>query len=317
MDIKLTPGYFRDRWERIKALLGSDVSFEKIGLEAGMLKISTAIKNSPDARLKLREAMEPDMGNWLHAANDLIGKAMLELGKKGWRGLVVLVDDLDKMVLRPHSTAGCSTGEYLFVNRHAQLSAFACHTLYTVPIPLAYSRLEPTLANLYGGSLPVLPMVKVQLPPPKRGDCAMGMDKFREIIQKRVSEAGVQERDVFANDKVRDQLIRMTGGQPREIMFLLRDALITQMPITGQAVDRAVRERRRAYERQLFAEDMPIIEDVRRTGDVKRTKGNDAIVRDLLDSRVILQYVNHKEWYGVNPIITEPPKPSRGKPKRK
>ncbi len=314
-EIKLAPGYFRGLWERIKALLDSEVNFEGIDLEAGMMKLSTVIKSSPDARLKLREKMEPDMGNWLHAANDLIGKAVLELRKKGWRGLVVLVDDLDKMVTRPHASAGCSTVEYLFVHRQAQLAAFDCYMVYTVPIQLAYSRLGPTLASLYGGSLPVLPMVKIQLPPPNRGTWEPGMQKFREMIEKRLSEAGVQERQVFADDQVRDDLIRMTGGQPTELMYLMREAMITEMPITPEAVERAVRERRKTYQRQLFAEDVEIIEHVRKDGKVQRTKSNDTILRDLLDNRVILQYVNDKEWYDVNPVIEDPPKQATSEPK--
>jgi len=150
LGIELKPGYFKDRWERLKELLGTEVSFEGLELDAGMVKIAAAIKSSPDARAKVRRAMEPDTGNLLHAANDVIGKATQELIKKEFHGLVILVDDLDKIVLRPHSVAECSTAEYLFIHRHAQLSAFECHTVYSMPLALAYSVQEQKIANLYG-----------------------------------------------------------------------------------------------------------------------------------------------------------------------
>ena len=137
--IALKPGYFKARWDRLKDTLGTEVSFESLGLEAGMLKVSTAIKNSPNARLEIRKLFEPDAGNWLHAANDVIGEAVLELTKKGYSGLVVIVDDLDKMILRPHESAACPTTEYLFVHRAAQLTAFNCHVVYSMPLSLAYS----------------------------------------------------------------------------------------------------------------------------------------------------------------------------------
>jgi hypothetical protein len=81
-------------------------------------------------------------------------------------------------------------------------------------------------------------------------------------------------------------------------------------------VERSIRERSKTYQRQLFAEDLAIIKEVQETGTVQRTKANDSIVRDLLDNRVILQYVNDREWYDVNPVIVDPPTeaPSEHKP---
>jgi hypothetical protein len=51
----------------------------------------------------------------------------------------------------------------------------------------------------------------------------------------------------------------------------------------------------------------PLIEEVRRTGDVVRTLDNETAFRELLDSRAILLYENGEEWYGVNPAIDELP----------
>ncbi len=160
-NIHLKPGYFRDRWERIKNLLGSEVSFEGVSLEAGMVKVSSTIKNSPDARLEIRKLLEPDTSNWLNAANDVIGAAILELKNQDYAGLVILVDDLDKMIVRPVAHAGCLSTEYLFIHRAAQLTAFECHTVYTLPLSLAYSHHEGTIKTNFGGHVPVVPMVKV------------------------------------------------------------------------------------------------------------------------------------------------------------
>jgi hypothetical protein len=303
-DIKLKPGYFKRRLERLKDLAFSEVSFDKLDLETGMGTLSTTIKNSPEAREKIREALEPDTSNWLKAANDVIGEAVLELRKKGRRGLVVIVDDLDKMITRPHSTAGCSTTEYLFVHRSAQLTAFQCHLVYTLPIELAYSHHESNIRRLYSG-LPVVPMTKVAMPPPNsKKSYPRGLQKFRDIIDARLREAGASEAELFQNNRVRDDLIQLTGGQPTELMTLIREAIVTNgLPIGAEGVKRCRNEMMRSYRRQLRDDHWPLIEEARRSGQIVHTKENEATFRELLDSRALLLYRNDEEWYGVNPAI--------------
>ncbi len=311
-ETSLKPGVLKTAFERIKGLPGS-IELEGIEIGAELFKISATIKGSPETRTEVRKALEPHTGSLLEAANDVIGQAALELQKKGFRGLVILVDDLDKMVLRPHPTAGCSTGVHLFVNREAQLSGFESHMVYTMPLALAYSGQEQTIANLYGGHVPVLPMTKIRQRPPDGQPDAEGTARFRDLIAKRLVSINVKASEVFQGDDVRDRLIALSGGQPRELMILIREAIVGgELPIDMGAVDRAAREGRRAYARQLRAEHWPIIEQVRQTGSITRTQENDELVRDLLDSRAILQYVNDKEWYADNPVIAElkaPPSP--------
>lgn len=114
-NISLEPSLFRNIFERLGNFLGS-IEFDKVELDVSLLKVSAAIRNSPDAREQVRKALEPDTSNLLHAANDLIGEAMLALSKLSYTNIVIIMDDLDKIVLRPHEGTGCSTAEYLFVN---------------------------------------------------------------------------------------------------------------------------------------------------------------------------------------------------------
>ena len=106
--IILKPGYFKDRIQRLGNLLTSEIDFDKFDLKTGLLGLTGIIKGSPNAREQIRKMMEPDTGNLLKAANDLISEAVVELGKKSYKGLVILVDDLDKMVVRPLAHANCS-----------------------------------------------------------------------------------------------------------------------------------------------------------------------------------------------------------------
>jgi hypothetical protein len=307
--IKLKLGYFRDRLKRIKNILGSSIQLDGADLHTPLANLALTIKGSPDTRQKLREAIEPDTGNWLYAANDLLGDAVSKLKDKGYQGIVILVDDLDKMVLRPHPQAGCSTAEYLFVHRQPQLAGFECHTVYTMPLALAYSTTEQTIASLYEGHVPVVPMVRIGHQPPDESEYKPGLERLRDIVLKRLKKIGAQENDVFSSG-VLDSLVRWSGGQPTELMYFIREAIITAFPITNEALERPIRERRRAFARELRFEHWPVIEEVRKTGRFTRSKDNDEIIRELLDSRAILQYVNHDEWYDLNPVIADMSNPA-------
>jgi hypothetical protein len=324
--IQLKPGYFKSLPGRLKDFLFTEVDFDKIELAAGFAKIAAKLKSSPDARQKVRKLLEPDTDNLIRAANDVIGEAILELGKRGYSGLVVLVDDLDKMVVRPHDgmkggsngSAPCTTAEYLFVHRAAQLTAFACHVIYTMPLSLAYSHQEQTIRSSYGGHVPVVPMTKVALRPPQSSQpYPEGVARFREVINARLLAAYAKPELVFKDDKVVEQLIRLSGGQPSELMTLVREAIITNgLPIGEKDLERAKKEGQREYARQMRLDHWPLVEEVRATGAVTRTKDNDMAFRELIDSRAILQYVNDEEWYGLNPMLQDlhPPGKAAGTP---
>ena len=243
--ITLTPGYFADRIRRLKDLLGREVDFDKFDLTTGMMKLSGVIRNSPDARADVRKLLEPDTGNLIDAANDVIGEATLRLSERGWGGLAIIIDDLDKMVLRSHESAKCTTLEYLFVHRAAQLRAFRCHVVYTMPLELPYSSAEQTIENLYG-KVEVVPMTKLATRPPAIDVYEPGVELFRQVIRRRLAAAAADESDLFGgDDALRDRLIRLTGGQPTELMTLVREAIVggDDLPVRPAALDRIVRPR--------------------------------------------------------------------------
>jgi len=307
LKIRLKPGYFKQRWEEIKNLLGSDVDFTKAELGVGLAKFSAAIKSSPNTRLEIRKNLEPRTNSWIDAANDVISDAELNLSKKNYVGLAIIVDGLDKMTLRPHPEVGCSTAEYLFAERHAQLTAFNCHLIYTMPIALAYSCRERDIANLYGcAAPPVVPMTMIFDATGRKNKA--GFDKFRELIRRRLKKAGAKDNDVFDNNSTRDKIIEYSGGQPRELITLIRDSIIeAELPITLSAIEKVARKARHAYARQLRQEHWAIIEQVRRDHALRRKEENDLLYMELLDNRAILQYENGGEWYGLNPLLPSPP----------
>jgi hypothetical protein len=236
----------------------------------------------------------------------VIGQAKQELQAKGYQDLVIIVDDLDKMVTRSHESADCTTTEYLFVHRAAQLTAFGCHVVYTLPLELAYSHHEQTIEDRYGGAVPVVPMTKIATPPPNSRAHNPGMDCFRKIIKARLDEVGATPGELFEKTSVETELIRLSGGQPTELMTLVREAIIAgELPIKSAALRRCREDTLRTYRRQLRPEHWPILEQARASGQVTRTVQNEHPMRELLESRALLLYRNDEEWYGLHPAVAE------------
>jgi hypothetical protein len=173
----------------LRRLLGSELDFEKLQLNAKIAKITVTIKSSPDARIAIRKALEPNVSNLIVAANDLLDEAVTRLRIKDYRDLVLIVDNLDRIVLRDLPDSQFNTHEHLFINRGAQLAQLRCHVVYTLPISLVFSPKATALVNVFGRRPDVLPMVKIIQS--NGTDDPAGMDAMRAIVQRRLAAAQV------------------------------------------------------------------------------------------------------------------------------
>ncbi len=307
--IALEPGFFKKRFDWWKKIFTDEIEFEKLELAAAFLKISGAIKNSPTSREKVRKFMEPDSDNLLNAANEVIGKATLELAKKGYDGLVLIVDDLDKMIVRPIGDGKVDSDQHLFLNRAPQMTGFKCHVIYTMPLSLAYSHSQQ-VKDRYNKRLPMIPMVKIKSVPPKSKDHKPGIEAMRRMIEERLKRIQVPFDQVFQSEAVCELLIKLSGGQPSALMGMIPDAVISEgLPISEQSLERIRRENKRDYKRTLLREDWEILEVIRSGKPFERNEQQEERFRMLLESRALLQYVNDEEWYGLNPFVEllEPP----------
>ena len=302
LSVELKPGYFKQRLGELKALLGSEVNLESLELESGLGRFTAAIKSSPSTRDRIRKALEPTTERWIDAANDVIGAAVAQAQRKGYAGIAIIVDDLDKLSMLHQPEIRGSVAERLYLERHVQLTAFRCHMIYTIPIALAYSPKEREIANRYGMTAPVVPMTKIRNLEGKKHE--PGYQRFRAVIARRLERAGADEKDVFAGNAVRDRIIECSGGQPRFLITMIRDAIVEgDLPLAETTVNTVARKATHSYSRQLRKEHWKIIERVRKTHALERTDSNGSLCMDLLASGAILQYLNEKEWYGLNPLL--------------
>jgi energy-coupling factor transporter ATP-binding protein EcfA2 len=304
--VSLNPGYFKERLGEFKDFLLQEISFDDFKLAAVFGELSGVIKHSPNTRKKLRKMLEPGVSSLQYAANEIIGDAQKLLIKKGYSGIVIIVDDLDKMIIRQMPDSEYTTAENLFINREAQIQGFHCQMVYTMPLALCYSIRGEEVKSLYGGSVPVIPMVKVIKRDGNKN--TSGYEKLMEMVHARLLEIGISPEETFESKKVLDKIIELSGGQPRELMMLVRDASIEEdLPIKLLAVKRVTLNTKRAYARQLLEEHWNIIEEIRQDHVPMKNEKNEKIFRELLGSRALLQYVNDEEWLAVNPLVPERP----------
>ena len=187
--IRLKPKYFINLFAEIADFLQTpiELSAEKeFSLPMGIGKVTAKTKDSPKLRSQLRQYLEPRTSSILEAINlEVLGRASELLREQGYAGLVVIIDNLDRVDSSPKST-GRSQPEYLFIDRGEQLKKLNCHVVYTIPLVLIFSNELSTLTNRFGVKPLVLPMVTAITR--TQGD----RSRFFALLEQQMIRAGIR-----------------------------------------------------------------------------------------------------------------------------
>ncbi|NEP01625.1 MAG: ATP-binding protein [Symploca sp. SIO2E9] len=289
---------------------GSTEKGVEFSLPVGIGKITAKAKNSPQTRSKLRQYLEPQTTQILKCINEEILKVATEqLKQRGQKGLVVIVDNLDRIENKKGSSSSKLLPEYLFVDRGEQLSQLHCHVVYTVPLSLFFSNEREALKNRLGhGESPmVLPMVPVQLR--DGSECAEGMALLRQMALARAfPDAEPEERlgyvrEVFDSLETLDRLCRVSGGHVRNLLGMLYGCLREEdPPISRSVLERAIRKERDglllAIDEQEWELLFQVVKDQLVKGDIE--------YQTLLRSLFVFEYLDEQgSWFCLNPLLFE------------
>ncbi len=310
--IKLKPGYFRDRFQEIADFLQTPI---ELSLEAGfslpgsLAKLTAKTKESPQLRSRLRQYLEPRTSGILDSLNqEILARATEELKRHGKRGLVVIVDNLDRVQDR-RNDSGRTQPEYLFVDRGEQLGKLNCHLVYTIPLALIFSNDYQTLTNRFGGGIApkILPMVPIQLR--DWSDCDRGIALLQQLILARAfPEVTPEERlslvtQIFDQGETLDRLCRISGGHVRNLLGMLFRCLQEQdPPISRDTLEMVIREYRDSLILGITDDEWELL---RRVNQEQRVSGEDGH-QTLLRSLFVFEYRDSQgRWFGVNPVLLE------------
>ncbi|MCE2718366.1 MAG: P-loop NTPase fold protein [Dolichospermum sp.] len=310
MKLRVQPTYFTKLFGEVINFLQTPI---ELGVEAelsvGIGKITAKTKESPHLRRRLRDYLEPRTENILQSINtELIDRANLELKARGKKGLVVIVDNLDRVAIRP-LPSGRSLPEYLFIDRGDQLRKLNCHIVYTIPLALTFSNDSAQLQHRLGGGLApkILPMIPVRQ---RSGEINIeGLELMRQMVLARAfPHSSPPERlnlitQLFDNSDSLDRLCLISGGHVRDLLGLLFDCLREQDPPFDRNCVELVIRRQRDY--RANAIDMNESELIFQVIQEQRVKGD--IEYDLLlRSLFVFEYRDHQGvWFAINPVLAE------------
>lgn len=294
--------YLQRIWDDIKGALGSEVILKEGGVETGFASLALELKNRPNSRHILRQAIEIHSTGLLEAVNDMLVNANVKLRRHGCEGLVLIVDGLERLVFRTLEGGG-NTHDRLFIDRSEQLASLKAHAIYTVPISLFYSPRCAQLEQAFGAETLLVPMIRLhEYDAPGVIPDAPGMTKMWEMIEARCRCARIDVANAFDSADTGMYLCEMTGGHPRHLMMFLQAAMnaVDRLPVTRAAAEKAVRNYANSLLREVPDEYWPKLRAF-------RTPQHD-IPKDETHQKMLLllhifEYMNGKVWYEANPVI--------------
>src|SRR4028118_943019 len=310
LGIHLKPRYFAKLFTDIKDFLQTPIELStQAELSVGIAKITAKTKDSPQLRDQLRQHLEPRTKGILDAINEeILGQGIEELKLRGKKGLVVIVDNLDRVDPRP-MPSGRSQSEYLFIDRGSQLRRLNCHVVYTLPLALMFSNEYDTLKNRLGGGVAprVLPMVPIKL----RDGCGSprGMALLRQLVLARAfPDVEPQARlnlipEVFEDPQTLDRMCHISGGHVRNLLGLLYSCLQHEdPPFSRRCLESVIKNYRDDLALGVDDEEWELLVQVVQQQVVRGERE----CQILLRSGFVYEYRDEEgRWFGINPALAE------------
>ncbi|MDB9313670.1 AAA family ATPase [Spirulina sp. CS-785/01] len=317
--IPIKPSYFNNLFEEVKNILQTPIDLEaQAEVSLGIARIVAKTKENPKLREQLKQSLEPRTESILRAINnDILQRANQELQKRGKQGLVVIVDNLDRIAPRP-ATPSRSLPEYLFIDRGSLLRRLDCHMVYTIPLALIFSNEYQALKNHLGGGVAptILPMVPVQT---RTGEeHTQGLNLLRQLVLARAfPQVDPQTRltlieQIFDSQATLDRLCRISGGHVRNLLGLLYTCLRHQdPPISRDCLESAIKNYRDDILLALEEHEWQLIAQVVQQQSVSGEQDYQLLLRSMF----VFEYRDEQgRWFGVNPALQETPQYPNIKP---
>jgi AAA ATPase domain len=310
IEIRLKPRYFQNLFSELAHSLQQfpiEFAVEPELSIPGIAKITAKSKDSPKIRSQIRQYLEPRTNGILEAINqELLQPAQSRLKQQGKKGLVVIVDNLDRVdnSIKP---SGHYQPEYLFIERGEQLNQLNCHVVYTIPLGLIFSSALGRLTNRFGVDPKVLPMVPVQLRDAL--ECEEGITRLKQMIMARAFPGVSWEQSrnlinlVFDSGDTLQRLCLISGGHVRNLLMLLYRCLQREdPPISRECVESIIRQRRNELALAINPEQWDLLREVAQEKSLQGREEYQVLIRNMF----VFEYRDFDgSWFDVNPILSE------------
>ncbi|MEH2041484.1 P-loop NTPase fold protein [Nostoc sp.] len=280
---------------------------QKLTIAFGFGEIITRVKNDANLREKLNQYLAPQKTQLLEAINkELLEPAIAKLKLQGKKGLVVIVDNLDRIDSR-QKPWGRPQQEYLFVDQGEFLNKLNCHVVYTMPLALKFSNEYGNLTQRFSEEPKVLPMVVVQQ---NGSDYEPGIALLRQMVLARAfPDLGEKQRlqkisEIFDSPKTLDQLCRVSGGHVRDLLRLLNTWIKKErkFPLSRQTLEDVIRSRFNEMTITISDDEWELLRQVKQRKKVSGEQGYQHLIR----SRLVFEYrISNLLWFDINPILAD------------
>lgn len=266
-------------------------------------KIRVQSNASSSTKKTITKIIEHRLSELIAHCNDLIREVKLKLPSINKKGLVLIIEDLDKLSV--------AQAEELFFNHSHTLTNLQTNVIFTFPISLQHH----SKSNIIKGNFDQdyeLPMVKIKT---KTGEpYEKGRQQLYNILHKRIG------KEYFENEALIDKFIDLSGGCLRDLFRLVRDAhaharvrrktdIIAEEDFKKayfklkRSYENTIAERRIDSENVITVEDYyAILEKVAKSTN-KKTDNTEAAL-DLRQNLCILGY-NDEGWCDVHPVVKD------------
>lgn len=278
----------------------------KFSLAFGIGEITAQTKSDATLRHRLNEYLGPQKNRLIDAINnELLLPAIQQLKAQGKKGLVVIVDNLDRLDNRT-KPSGRPQQEYIFIDQGEYLSKLKCHLLYTMPLALKFVNDYGTLTQRFDEPR-VLPMVATHN---KAGEISEeGMALLRQMVLARafpkLSETERLDKisEIFDEPATLDRLCQISGGHVRELLQLLNRWIEdeTDLPLTRPTLETLIIYRRNERKLSISDDEWVLLKKVQKT---KKVSG-DQEYQTLIRSRLVFEYrqKDGDSWFDIHPIL--------------
>lgn len=290
----------RELTTEAEAELGGEVEPTVPFLAKFFMKMRLSASASYSNKKTIVETIEPRLSGLISHCNDLIREVKLRLADDGMKGLVIIIEDLDKLSVEK--------AEELFFNHSYVLTSLESNVVFTFPVSLRHHPKAKIIKDNFDQDFE-LPMVKVH---DKQGNpFTAGRDTLKTIIECRIG------KDCFAANDLLYQFIDVSGGCLRDLFRLIRDAADNALNqdrslITEADYLKSFYRLRRDYENTIAEKriDHQLVVTVEeyfqtlKTVALSETKkvDNTEAALDLRQSLCILGY-NDEGWCDVHPVV--------------
>jgi nucleoside-triphosphatase THEP1 len=273
----------------------------------GAIEFKAELKASETFRRKVRKVVESQLPAVQSQIESFIESSLKSVQQKEpGKRIVFLFDSFEQLRGTPSNERDIlDSAERAFGRNLDKLKLPNIHCVYSVP---AFLRFFSNYSELV-----LVPSVKLYNKRQSDGSeprYEPGFALLRQVLEKRIGQIPLArifgQPDRSGQIPAVEKLLIASGGALRDLLRLFREALLAakDLPVPDRTIDQAIATARRDF--------LTNVEDAQWLSEIRKTQSADIESPDaadvnrymrLLDSHLILYYINDDNWYDTHPLV--------------